>query len=80
MFTCKRPLGTKGGKGILPEQQGFPYETLKVLHIKSEAHAAVNKLNYSTNKTQRIYIQQQCEIKDCREGNENKHNCVSSRT
>lgn len=51
MFTCKHPLGAKEGKGILPEWQGFPYETLKELHIKSEAHAAVNKLNYNTNKT-----------------------------
>lgn len=39
------------GKEILLEWQGFPGETLKELHIKSEAHAAVNKLNRNTNKT-----------------------------
>lgn len=51
MFTVKHPLGIKEGKGILPGWQGFPGKTLKELHMKSEAHAAVNKLNHNANKT-----------------------------
>lgn len=73
-------MGIKGGKGILPECQGFPDETLKELHMKSEVHAAVNKLNHNTNKPARIHMQQQCEIKDCMDSNENKRVSVSSRT
>lgn len=51
MFTVKHPFGSKKGKGRLAEWQGFPGKTLKELHIKSEAHVAVNKLNHNTNKT-----------------------------
>ena len=51
MFTLRHPLGTKKGKGILPEWQGFPGETLIELHMKSETHAAVNKLNHNENRT-----------------------------
>lgn len=50
-FAVRHPLGAKERKEILLEWQGFPGETLKELHIKSEAHAAVNKLNRNTNKT-----------------------------
>lgn len=51
MFTVKHSFGSKKGKGRLAEWQGFPGKTLKELHIKSEAHVAVNKLNHNANKT-----------------------------
>lgn len=73
-------MGIREGKGILPECQGFPDETLKELHMKSEVHAAVSKLNHNTNKPAGIHMQQQCEIKDCMGSNKNKHVSVSSRT
>lgn len=44
VFTVKHPLGAKEGKGIAWEWQGFPGKPLKEHNLKSEAHAAVNKL------------------------------------
>lgn len=50
VFTVRHLLGAKEGKGILQEWQGFPGKTLKEHNLKSEAHAAVNKLYYNANK------------------------------